>query len=80
MTVDIHELQKHVGRSVELRFNDGYVARVRLIDADPDSAPNELIYDVLEVLNWGGLDPGKVDLESAHAASVADLASWRVVP
>jgi len=76
----IHDLKKNTGRTMELRFTDGYVVRARLISVDPDSAPNDLVYDVVEVMSWGPLDPAKVDLKSAHSASAAQLASWRVVP
>jgi hypothetical protein len=77
--VDLRELKRWTGGIVELRFHNGYIARVLLIDVDPDSPPHELIYDVLEVLARGALDPAKVDRTAAHAAPAADLASWKLV-
>ena len=74
--IDLVELQRHEGRRIELHFTDGYVVRVRLIGVDADSPGTELIYQVEAVIDWGPLDPKKVKMNAAHAASAADVAQW----
>ena len=75
----LEELKQHEGRVLELQFHDGFAVRARLIDVDADSAPHELIYNVLEVVAWGPFRAGSIDLRPSHAASAAELSSWKVL-
>jgi hypothetical protein len=34
---------------------------------------------VIEVLDWGAMDPAMVRLKAPQAAAVADLVSWKVL-
>lgn len=71
---DLTELKQHEGHVLELRFKDGFTVRARLIDVDPHSNRHELIYDPLEVLDWGPLKPGSIQPHATAAA--AELDSW----
>jgi hypothetical protein len=75
---DPNSLKAHEGSVLELRFSDGYAAVVRLLDVSEEHEDSDLVYDVLEVLNWGPVDPATVDLTAAHAAASRDLVA--VVP
>ncbi len=74
------ELKPHEGRRMELRFTDGYAAVVRLLDVSPGETGSELIYQVLDVLQWGPIDPAAVDLRAAHAADASEVASYLLLP
>ena len=76
MMIDLSELAKHTGRRVQLRFVDGYVANVTLIDVDADSRGTELIYEVDTVVAWGSFDATKVDPKAVPAADAADVVAW----
>jgi hypothetical protein len=78
--VDAAELKPYEGRLLELRFTDGYAAVARLLDVAPGETGSELIYDVVEVLSWGTLNPDQIDLKAAHAADAAELESYLVIP
>jgi hypothetical protein len=61
------------GKILELHFSDGYSAVVKLIDVSDQDPGSELIYDVLEVLSWGPVDPATVDASAAHAAAASEV-------
>jgi hypothetical protein len=75
---DPMSLKAREGQVLEFRFSDGYAAVVKLLDVSEEHEDSDLIYDVLEVLNWGPVDRAKVDLSAAHAAASRDLVA--VVP
>jgi hypothetical protein len=76
---DLAELKLQEGHVLELRFKAGFTVRARLIDVDPHSKPPELIYDPLEVLEWGPLTPGSVHPHATATAAAIDLESWTAV-
>lgn len=76
---DLAELKLQEGHVLDLRFTDGFVVRARLIDVDPHSTPNELIYDTLEVLKWGPVKPGSILALTMASAGAVDLESWTAV-
>lgn len=75
---DTAALKPLEGKVLELRFSDDYAAVVKLLDVSEEHEDSDLVYDVLEVLNWGPVHPAKVDLSAAHVAASRDLVS--VVP
>jgi hypothetical protein len=74
--IDLAALKPFENKHIELRFNNGYVAHVRLVDVDADQADRELIYDVVKVLDWGPVDPKAVK-GNTHSAGAAEIVSWR---
>ena len=78
--MDAGELKAHEGRLLVLRFRDGYAAVVRLIDVDPGCTGAELICDVVEVLDWGPIEPAAVNHRGSHTAPAGEVASYRVLP
>lgn len=74
--IDLAALKRLEGRRLELRFADGYVARVKLLDVDLGSRQRELVYDLEQVLSWGPVDPKRLDMKAAHAANAGDLEGW----
>ena len=76
---DLEELKRLERSTLEFRFANGYAVRVRLLVVDPKSPAHELIYEVIEVLDWGAMDPAMVRLKAPQAAAVADLVSWKVL-
>jgi hypothetical protein len=66
-------LKAHEGSVLELRFSDGYAAIVKLLDVSEEHEDSDLVYDVLEVLSWGPVDPTKVDMRAAHTAASREL-------
>jgi len=73
------DLKKFEGRRIELHFRDGHKVRCRLVDVDADSPGRELIYDELEVVEWGTVLPGTINLEDAASTALSDVADVRVL-
>jgi hypothetical protein len=61
------------GKILELHFADGYSAVVKLLDVSDEHPGSNLIYDVLEVLSWGPIDPATVDRAATHAADASEI-------
>lgn len=76
---DLAQLKLQEGHVVELHFKAGFTVRARLIDVDPHSKPPELIYDPIEVLEWGPRAPGSVHPHSTATSAASDLESWTAV-
>ena len=77
---DLAELKHQEGHVLELHFKNGFTVRARLIDVDPRSKAHELIYDPVQVLEWGPVAPGTVNPHTTVAAAAGDLESWAAVP
>lgn len=77
--MNAQDLKKLEGRRVELRFHDGHKVRCRLVDVDPDSPGRELVYDELEVVEWGAVSPGTINLSDAASAALTDVADVKVL-
>ncbi len=73
---DLAELKLQEGHVLELHFKDGFTVLARLIDVDPRSKSHELIYDTLQVLDWGPVAPGSVQPHTTADAAASDLESW----
>jgi len=75
---DLAELKLQEGHVLELHFKDGFTVRARLIDVDPRTKAHELIYDTIEVLEWGQRAPGSVHPHTTATAAASDLESWAI--
>ena len=78
--MDLTALKQHEGEVLELHFSDGYAAIVRLLDVSEEHEDSDIVYDLLEVLNWGPINPAKVDMKAAHTAASRELTSVRPRP
>ncbi len=67
------ELIPLANQRVRMRFADGQVVVAKILSVDPHSPGREVVYDVLEVLNWGSVDPDSVDRTAAAAAGVGEI-------
>ena len=76
--MDASSFKLYEGKALELHFRDGYRAVVKLLDVSEDHQGSEFIYDVLEVLSWGRVDPASVDLKAAHAADASEVTRFSV--
>ncbi|MFQ5705753.1 MAG: hypothetical protein ACE5HT_17275 [Gemmatimonadales bacterium] len=77
-TVDLRVLAEHVGETVEFEFVDGHVVRARLLSVDLDQ-PEELIYDVLQVIARGPAKLASVKAGTVAAADPSLLRHFRIV-
>jgi hypothetical protein len=71
--LELSELKTHEGETLELRFADGYAAIVRLLDVSEEHEDSDIVYDVLEVLNWGSVNPRTVVPKAVYTAASRDL-------
>lgn len=76
--VDLIGLSKYLNAIVDLTFSDGHVVRGKLITVDLDR-PQEIIYDVVEVVERGPEKLAKVKPGTVAAADPALLVSFRPV-
>lgn len=76
--MDAHELKQYENRMVELVFLNGHAVRAKLVTVDV-YLPQELVYDVKEVLALGGLDANLVKPGIVAAADPAELRSCRLL-
>jgi hypothetical protein len=74
--VDLHELTKCVGRSVELHFVDGHIVRAKLVSVDANE-PTEIIYDIQEIIAVGPTELAVVTPGTVAAADPSLLAEVR---
>jgi hypothetical protein len=71
--MDALAFKPYEGKILELHFTDGYSAVVKLLDVSDEHPGSDLIYDVLEVLCWGPVDPASVDLKATHATDASEV-------
>jgi hypothetical protein len=76
--VDLVGLSKYLNAIVDLTFSDGHVVRAKLITVDLDR-PQEIIYDVVEVVERGPEKLAKVKPGTVASADPALLVSFRPV-
>jgi hypothetical protein len=67
------DLKLYIDRVVEIEFTNGYRALVKLLHISEGEDENDLIYDVVRILDWGSLDPARIDSNAAHAASSSEV-------
>ena len=76
--VTAKELERSKNKVLDLVFKDGHAVRAKLLTVDIH-APEEIIYDILEVLTPGPLDPAIIKPGTVAAGDPAHLASYRIV-
>lgn len=76
--MDISSLSASVNRVVQLEFLDGHVVRARLVAVDVDE-PQEIIYDVLEVISRGPDNLANVNAGTVAAADPSLLREVRIL-
>jgi hypothetical protein len=74
--IDVRELAKLVGKVVELEFVDGHAVRAKVVTVDLDE-PQEVIYDILEVLATGPAKFAGVKAGTVAAANPSELSVFR---
>lgn len=76
--VNLQELKQHTNELVELSFEDGHIVRARLISVDLYE-PEEIIYDVQEIVAAGPRELATVTPGTVAAADPRLLMGFRVV-
>ena len=74
--IDMTELEKHVGRTVELAFADGQVVRVKLQAVDVGES--ELTYTVTELVAVGSAPSRTSEPGAAIVADIGDLVRFEL--